>query len=136
MADVLTSTQRSRCMSRIRSKDTKPELLLRRALWAGGHRYRTNYKLTGRPDLVFVRSKLAVFVDGCFWHGCPEHYQAPKTSADFWRDKIRKNILRDVEVTEQLQSEGWRVLRFWEHETRTDTEECVARVCECVNRAD
>ncbi len=130
--DVLNKHQRSYCMSRIRGKDTKPELVLRRALWGAGLRYRTNHKLFGKPDIVFVRRRVVVFVDGCFWHGCPEHYRPPKTSGEFWQAKVAKNKLRDKEVTRRLQSEGWRVLRFWEHEACRETKRCVTEIMRCV----
>lgn len=85
--DVMTPEQRSRCMSHVRGKDTKPELLLRRALWKKGLRYRLFNKLPGRPDILFIRKRVAIFVDGCFWHGCPEHGTQPRSNADFWKKK-------------------------------------------------
>ena len=116
MTDVLTSEQRSYNMSRIRGKDTVPELLLRKALWSIGLRYRVHYKLPGRPDIVFVKHKIAIFVDGCFWHGCPEHGVRPKTNSSFWDKKIQGNIERDKKNQQKLEEMGWTVLRFWEHE--------------------
>jgi len=109
---------RSENMSRIRSKDTIPELMLRRALWANGLRYRMYYDLIGKPDLVFIKSHLAIFVDGCFWHGCPEHYSAPNTRREFWETKLRRSVLRDFKVDETLASTGWGVLRIWQHELK------------------
>ncbi len=114
--DVLTRAQRSYCMSKIRSKNTKPEILIRKLLWSQGLRYRLHYSLPGKPDIVFVSSKLAVFVDGCFWHGCPEHCNRSKTNTRFWDTKIRSNIERDKKNKTLLKSMGWKVLRFWEHE--------------------
>jgi len=128
MADVLTKVQRSRCMSAIRGKDTKPEILLRKTLWYKGYRYRLKNRLSGRPDIVFPTERVAVFVDGCFWHGCPEHYQKPATNAAFWREKIRKNTQRDKEVNALLNSEGWKVLRFWEHAVKDNPEACAHQV--------
>jgi DNA mismatch endonuclease, patch repair protein len=116
--DVLTSRQRSQCMSRIRAKNTGPELAVRKALWALGTRYRIHCAIHGRPDIVFVGARLAVFIDGCFWHGCPVHAVAPKTNRDFWNEKIRKNKTRDRNVRRSLEAEGWLVLRYWEHEVR------------------
>ncbi|MDM8524861.1 very short patch repair endonuclease [Desulfococcaceae bacterium HSG8] len=113
MARKLT---RSENMARIRGRDTKPELLLRRALWAVGCRYRLHYDLPGRPDLLFIRERLAIFVDGCFWHGCPIHYSAPRTREDFWKSKLRTNVLRDMRVDDALISDDWRVFRVWQHE--------------------
>lgn len=118
--DVMTPEQRSRCMSHIRGRNTKPELLLRRALWAKGYRYRINSKLPGRPDLIFSRKRLAIFVDGCFWHGCPIHGTFPKTNSAFWKKKIQGNIERDNRVNRELERAGWEVLRFWEHEVEQD----------------
>src|SRR5215472_4557240 len=105
--DVLTREQRSYCMSRIRGRDTSPELLLRKQCWALGLRYRTTSRLIGKPDMVFGRQRVAVFVDGCFWHGCPQHYQAPMASHEFWRSKLEKNRRRDVVVNDSLAAEGW-----------------------------
>src|SRR4051794_33740524 len=97
MADVLNPEQRSRCMSRIKGKNTKPELMLRKALWAAGLRYRLHTRLPGRPDLTFSGSRVVVFVDGCFWHSCPKHRTTPKTNAAFWNAKIGRNTARDRE---------------------------------------
>ncbi len=115
-------------MSAIRGRDTKPEILLRKALWHKGYRYRLKNRLPGRPDIVFSTERVAVFVDGCFWHGCPEHYQKPATNANFWREKIRRNRKRDREVNALLKSQGWKVLRFWEHEVRNNPETCARHV--------
>ena len=116
MTDVMTPSQRSRCMSKIRNKDTKPEILLRKRLWAQGLRYRIGYGLIGNPDIVFVSKKVVIFVDGCFWHKCPMHYKQPKTNVNFWREKINKNVERDQKVNQELENRGWTVLRIWEHE--------------------
>lgn len=126
--DVLTPEQRSRCMSNIKGKNTKPELVLRKILWGMGIRYRLHYNVTGKPDLAFPGGKLVVFIDGCFWHKCPIHYQAPKTRAKFWEKKISGNVARDAIVTEKLESEGWRVLRFWEHELKNNLDNVVSRI--------
>jgi DNA mismatch endonuclease (patch repair protein) len=115
-------------MSRNSGRDTKPELKLRKACWALGMRYRLNVKLPGRPDFVLPRHKIAVFVDGCFWHGCPDHYQAPATRADFWLKKLEGNRRRDSMVAEQLSEAGWRVVRVWEHTVQRDLPAAVATV--------
>lgn len=115
-------------MSAIRSSDTKPELLFRKALWKLGWRYHVLNNLPGRPDVVFPTERIAVFIDGCFWHGCPEHFQQPETNVGFWEEKIQKNILRDNKVTQQLANEGWMVLRFWEHDIKDRLEFCVDKV--------
>ncbi|MGW7819084.1 very short patch repair endonuclease [Streptomyces puniciscabiei] len=108
-------------MSRQGSRDTAPEVAVRRLLHAAGLRYRVNRPVPGMPrrtiDIVFTRAKVAIFLDGCFWHGCPEHATHPKANAAWWRAKLDKNMARDLETTEHLQAEGWTVLRFWEHES-------------------
>ena len=126
--DVHTPGQRSYNMARIRSRDTKPEMMLRKALFARGHRYRIAHGLPGKPDIVFVTRRLVVFVDGCFWHRCPVHYRAPSTNAAFWEAKIGRNVHRDIEVTDQLTADGWRVLRFWEHRIIHEQEQVIAEI--------
>jgi DNA mismatch endonuclease (patch repair protein) len=128
--DVLTSQQRSYNMSQIRGRDTGPEMILRSRLWSLGLRYRTHYKLPGRPDIVFVSKKIAVFVDGCFWHGCPEHGVRPKTNSSFWNTKIEGTIERDKKNRQRLEEQGWKVLRFWEH----DIEKDLAKIARIINR--
>lgn len=128
MADTLTPEQRKRCMSLNRGSNTKPELRLRKALWSHGLRYRIKNKLPGRPDIVFPASRLVVFVDGCFWHGCQEHYSAPVTNAAFWANKIERNKERHIEVEQQLRQGGWEVVRFWEHEIKNNMDVCIESV--------
>jgi len=104
-----------------RSRDTKPELAVRRLLHAAGLRYRVGVRpdptFRRTADIVFTRSKIAVFVDGCFWHGCPEHGQSTtKSNSQYWSAKIARNKMRDVETSEHLEALGWSVMRFWEHE--------------------
>jgi DNA mismatch endonuclease (patch repair protein) len=116
MTDVLTPAQRRLNMSRIRGKDTKPELLLRRGLHARGFRFRLHCRnLPGCPDMVFPRFRSAVFVHGCFWHGhdCPM-FKLPATRTEFWAAKIAGNRERDVHVLESLSARGWRALIIWE----------------------
>lgn len=115
-------------MSRVPNRDTGPELLLRRRLWAMGCRYRLRRKLPGSPDLVFVGRRLAVFVDGCFWHGCSLHHTLPAANRDFWLRKLERNQARDRRVDEELAAMGWTVLRVWEHEVRADLEGAATRV--------
>ncbi len=129
MTDVMTPQQRSRCMSRIRGRDTKPERLLRSCLWSNGLRYRLRYPITGKPDIVFPSAKLAVFVDGCFWHGCPVHGTQPKNREVFWKEKILRNKKRDTEVNKKLRSEGWIVKRYWEHQIN----QCVEQIASEIN---
>lgn len=132
--DVLSSSQRSYCMSRIRGKDTKPEVLLRKALWAMGYRYHLKNKLVGKPDVVFRSFRTVVFVDGCFWHKCPEHFVQPKTRMKFWMNKIDGNVVRDQRNNEELRSQGWQVVRIWEHEIKASLADSVARVVEVLEQ--
>lgn len=116
MADIVDQKTRRRMMSGIRGQDTKPEILIRKALFARGFRYRLNDKrLPGKPDLVFPKYKAIVFVHGCFWHGhnCPL-FKLPATNTEFWRNKIEANSKRDIFQRHELQSAGWRVLTVWE----------------------
>ena len=115
-------------MARVKTRDTAAEVALRRALWARGRRYRLHAKLPGRPDVVFPGKRLAVFVDGCFWHGCPEHYTAPATNSPFWQRKLEENTTRDRRVDRQLAEQGWRVLRLWEHEVEGSLDDAVERI--------
>ncbi|WP_224548557.1 very short patch repair endonuclease [Mesorhizobium sp. CA16] len=124
----MTPAQRSRCMSRIGSKNTKPELTLRRKLFAKGLRFRTGLKLHGNPDIVFTRARLAVFVDGCFWHGCPQHGTMPKSNLDYWSMKLKRNQDRDTAVNAALRAQGWRVLRYWAHEIAEDLDRVAADI--------
>lgn len=116
MVDVHTPEQRRRNMSRIRGRDTKPEMLVRRGLHARGLRYRLQDRsLPGRPDLVFPRHRAVVFVHGCFWHGhhCPM-FRLPATRREFWQAKINGNQVRDAKSLQNLLVSGWRVLTVWE----------------------
>ncbi|MGW4020544.1 very short patch repair endonuclease [Streptomyces sp. NPDC005009] len=122
-------------MSRQASKDTGAELAVRRLLHAAGLRYRVEYPVPGMPrrrlDVAFPRAKVAVLIDGCFWHGCPQHATQPKANAEWWRSKLDRNMARDRETTEHLLAAGWTVLRFWEH---TPAEEIAATVRAAVDR--
>lgn len=121
--------KRSRIMAAIRCRDTGCELVLRRALWRHGLRgYRTRAKVAGHPDVAYVSRRVAVFVDGCFWHRCPMCYRPARHRAEFWDSKIARNVARDREVTHAWQDAGWIVLRFWEHEVRANVEHCVMAV--------
>lgn len=105
----------------VRGKDSKMELKVRKALWDLGLRYRKNYKeLLGTPDIAFPNQKLVIFLDSCFWHGCPLHYRQPKSNKKFWDEKIKRNQERDAEQTEHYVCQGWTILRFWEHEITSD----------------
>ena len=117
MPDILTPTQRHRCMSRIRSQATKPEMAVRRWLWAHGYRYRLNVKsVPGKPDIVMRRYRTAIFVNGCFWHGhegCSK-FVMPKSNTAFWQRKIDRNRERDRQNYDMLIQNGWQVIVLWE----------------------
>ena len=115
--DRFTPQQRHRCMSHIRSKDTKPELMVRNWLWSHGYRYRLNVKnVPGKPDIVMRRYRTAIFVNGCFWHGHEDckYYRIPKSNTEFWENKINSNRQRDQKNYDILQQNGWQVLVVWE----------------------
>lgn len=118
-------------MSKIRGKDTKPEIALRKALWAKGIRYRKNYKkLEGNPDIYISKAKLAIFIDGEFWHGhnWMEKKQKIKSNREYWIPKIERNMARDANNNLKLEYAGITVMRFWEHEIKKDVEGCVEKV--------
>ncbi len=128
MADNLTYEQRSYCMSRIRSKDTSVETMVRSELHKRGLRFRKHVKqLAGTPDVVFPKSKLVVFLDGDFWHGY-RFNQWKDTLPPFWKDKISKNRERDRKNFSKLRRKGWRVVRIWGHEVKADLEAVVTRI--------
>ncbi|WP_326634652.1 very short patch repair endonuclease [Nonomuraea fuscirosea] len=121
---------RSRNMQANRRSDTKPEVVLRSALHRMGLRYRKDFRLDlgevkVRPDIVFTAKKVAVFVDGCFWHVCPEHGRQPTTNEWYWTPKLRRNMERDQRVNSALEAAGWQVIRLWEHESLTTAVETV-----------
>ena len=120
-------------MSKVRGKDSELELLVRRALWARGLRYRLHFG-PGKADIVFSRERVAVFIDSCFWHACPQHGERPKTHYDFWERKLARNRRRDYEVTHLLQAQGWVVLRVWEHEILGAFDETINRVSATLDR--
>lgn len=102
-------------------RDTAPEMAVRKLLFASGLRYRVDWALPfdkrRKADIAFTKCKVAVFIDGCFWHGCPDHYSPPNAHADYWSDKLAGNRKRDQQTVQMLNADGWRVLRFWEHQT-------------------
>ncbi|MCO7218495.1 very short patch repair endonuclease [Klenkia sp. PcliD-1-E] len=115
----------------MRKRDNGPEMAVRRRLHAAGLRYRVAYRVPGQRrrsiDIAFTRIKLAVFIDGCFWHGCPEHFHLPRANSARWVVKLETNQLRDLSVTAQLEGMGWTVLRFWEHEDPVDVSAAIVR---------
>ena len=128
---------RSQNMARIRSSNTRPEALLRRALWAKGARYRIGFRTAGgRADVAFPSRRAAIFVDGCFWHGCPEHYVRPRGADGFWAQKLRENTARDQRQTRCLIEAGWLVIRLWEHDVLEDPEGAAGRVLGALTRRE
>lgn len=116
MADIVPKAKRSEMMAGIKGKDTRPEMLIRRALHARGYRFRLHRKdLPGRPDIVLPKHRAVIFINGCFWHGHDCHlFKWPKTREDFWREKIGRNKVRDQAKRAALEQAGWRVLVIWE----------------------
>ncbi len=135
MTDVLTKEQRSYNMSRIRTKNTIPEKKLIYALKkAGIHGYRAHYPLFGKPDIVFPKKGIVIFLDGCFWHKCPKHYKEPETKRVFWMKKIIGNVKRDKIVSRKLSSQGYNVLRFWEHDIEKRLSYVIKKISAVVSR--
>lgn len=127
MTDRITKEQRSKNMSHIRSKDTSIELKVRKYLFSLGYRYRVNYKkLLGKPDIVFTKKKIAIFIHGCYWHGhnCNSRYaHISKSNTNYWNTKIQRNQERDKRNIEQLEKDGWKVIVLWECEIKDNFEE-------------
>jgi DNA mismatch endonuclease (patch repair protein) len=130
MADIFTKEKRSEVMRRITGSNTKPERLLRQRLWEMGVRgWRVHPKtLPGKPDVAFTKYRIAVFVDGCFWHGCKQCYTRPKTNQKYWDSKREMNNRRDRSNEAALNASGWTVIRFWEHEVEKDSTGCAHTV--------
>lgn len=137
MADVLTPDQRRKNMQNIKAKDTKIEVLLRKALWHKGYRYRKNLKsLPGKPDIALTKYKIAIFCDGEFFHGKDWEVLKPRleksNNSEFWISKISRNRERDDEVNKKLLFEGWTVIRFWGNDIKKNLDECVRVIDETV----
>ena len=133
-APVPRDSDTRRRMQRQRGTGTAPEVALRKELWRRGLRYRVDTPLDGRRrrvDIVFTRQRVAVFVDGCFWHLCPEHGTMPRNNAEWWREKLEANRRRDEDSTARLEAAGWLVVRIWEHEA---VHEAADRVEEALHR--
>lgn len=131
--DRLTEAQRHKNMVAIHSTDTKPEIMLRKALWHQGVRYRKNFRVLGyQVDIAITKHKIAVFCDGTFWHGKDGDGSQVATNTKFWKNKIQRNKERDLEATITLRDAGWKVLRFWDDEIVKNLDECKNRVLECV----
>ena len=132
-----TSKSRSSLMKKIKSKNTRAEVFLRKSLWDKGYRYRKNYKnLPGKPDILFIGKKVAVFIDGEFWHGYnwEEKKKKIKSNREYWIRKIERNMERDKKNTEKLEQLGYTVIRFWEKDVLKNIDECLSKVLEALNK--
>jgi len=137
MADTITPERRSEIMSHIRSKDTSVELMVRRYLFALGYRYRVNYKaLPGKPDIVFTKKKIAIFIHGCYWHGhdCGSRYaHTSQSSKAYWGPKIQRTQQRDQEHIAKLEASGWNVIVIWECQIKADFESTMSSLSNIIN---
>ncbi|HNU50191.1 MAG TPA: very short patch repair endonuclease [Verrucomicrobiota bacterium] len=135
MADIFSKRKRSEVMAAVRSSGNESTELRFITLMRGLHitGWRRRQKLPGSPDFVFREQRLAVFVDGCFWHGCPKHGSFPSTRRTFWLKKFASNKARDRDVTRKLRQRGWRVIRIWEHELKNPAR-CLAQLLDCLSR--
>jgi len=121
MVDTFSKAERSRIMASVKSRNSKSTELRFISIIKdkGITGWRRNYMLTGKPDFVFPRLKIAVFLDGCFWHGCPSHCRMPSSNINYWNKKIEKNKIRDKKIAKALKMKGWQVIRIWEHEIKS-----------------
>ncbi|MFC1711195.1 very short patch repair endonuclease [Patescibacteria group bacterium] len=123
--DIKSKKERSYNMSQIRDKNTRIEKIFRNYIWMRGIKnYRLHYKITGRPDIFFPKKKIAVFIDGCFWHRCSKCFREPESNRIFWKKKLENNKKRDKIVNRKLGKKGIMVIRFWEHQIKTDIHGC------------
>jgi DNA mismatch endonuclease (patch repair protein) len=133
MPDKFSKETRSKIMSSIRGKNTKPEIIIRKMLWARGGRYRIHDgTVFGTPDISIKRKKIAIFIDGCFWHGCKKCYKEPKTNTVFWQNKILRNKKRRLDVRKTLRKKEWITLEFWEHEVNNSPELLVKKILDAL----
>ena len=137
MVDKFSKQKRSEIMSKVRSKDSKIESLLRKELWRNGFRYRKNStKYFGKPDIVLPKHKTVIFVDSCFWHSCKKHGSMPQTRREFWENKISRNKARDKEVSRFYKKEGWNIIRIWEHDICLDIEKVTRKILNDIKKFD
>lgn len=135
MVDKLAPGLRSKIMSKIRSKDTKPEVVLRKSLYSKGIKYRLHVDaLPGKPDIVIQRKKIAIFVDGDFWHGKDWENLQKRLSRGYWFNKIKKNMERDEKVNQSLEKEGWKVFRYWECNILSNVEEITKEILDAIDQ--
>jgi len=135
MTDNLTKEQRHKNMCNIQSTGTKIEKDVSKALWNLGYRFRKNVKtLPGKPDIAVKKYKIAVFLDSCFFHKCPEHFKKPKSNLEYWEPKIQRNIKRDKEVSRYYKANNWHILRVWEHEIKKDFDKTIIKIQKFIDK--
>lgn len=130
--DTVSAKKRSQIMAQVKSRNTSPEIAFRKILYKNGIRYRLHYKIDGNPDIVIVSKKIAIFIDGCFWHKCPRCYRPPHTNLHYWEPKIERNVLRDRANNKTLKLKGWHVIRFWEHQIKKTPQKALAKVLKLI----
>ena len=113
-------------MSKVRCKETKLELSFKKSLT--GYRFRYQPKIFGKPDFALKKLKIAIFIDSCFWHKCPKHFRKPNSNISYWKPKIKRNVERAKEVNKILRKDGWKVIRFWEHDINKNPKKCINRI--------
>jgi len=128
LLDNLSKEQRRKVMQSIRSTGTGIENAVSKALWRRGFRFRRNATLPGKPDISIKRRKIVIFVDSCFWHGCPIHGKIPKTNSEYWDEKIERNKKRNEYINNYYSSIGWKVVRIWEHSINADLEATIDEI--------
>jgi len=135
MADQFTVQKRSEIMSKVKSKNTSIEVKFRKELWRRGLRYHIHSKLPGTPDIVFPKIKTAIFIDGCFWHSCPICKPTmPSSNAEYWKNKINKNIERSSNADRKLSKMGWQVIHVWEHQIKRDFKGSIDSVIKAISQ--
>jgi DNA mismatch endonuclease (patch repair protein) len=136
MADNVSQEERSRIMKQIRSKNTKLENSIASGLWKRGYRFRRNVKsLFGKPDIAIKKYHVVIFIDSCFWHGCPQHCRIPKSNRAYWENKINSNKKRDKEVSEYYIKKHWNLLRIWEHDIKDNYEKSLDLISKFIENA-
>ncbi|WP_347880102.1 very short patch repair endonuclease [Paenibacillus sp. BK720] len=136
MFEVNKTDNRRKLMGKIKSKNTKLEQSVSKALWKYGFRFRKNVlSLYGRPDIAIKKYKLVIFIDSCFWHGCERHFKLPSKNSDYWKKKINRNVERDIEVTEYYMNNNWNLIRVWEHDLKVNFELIISQICVIILKA-
>jgi len=133
--DNLSREKRSKVMSSIKGKNTNPEITIRKLLWKKGIRYRIHNKsIYGTPDISIKTDRIAVFIDGCFWHGCRRCYKEPATNTAFWREKIHNNKKRRLKVRKVLKKQGWYMQEFWEHQINSSPQSVIDSIIQNITK--